>query len=72
MPFSRTRDEMVANGYKFSNHSRCKGCMVEIEWWETPRGKKMPFLLMPEGTSPAKTHFADCPDADLFRKPASK
>ena len=25
MPFPKTRDEMVAAGYKFSNHARCKG-----------------------------------------------
>lgn len=45
MPFPKTRDEMVAAGYKFSNHARCigrevvPGCGAEIEWWETPRGK---------------------------------
>lgn len=68
MPFPKTRDEMVGGGYKFSNHARCKSCVQEIEWWETPRGKKMPFNLMQEGASPAITHFTDCPDADLFRK----
>lgn len=68
MPFPKTRDQMVAGSYKFSNHARCKSCAAEIEWWETPRGKKMPFNLMQGGDSPAVTHFTDCPEADLFRK----
>lgn len=68
MPFPANRDAMVGSGYKFSNHARCKSCMAEIEWWETPRGKKMPFNLMQDGISPAVTHFTDCPDADLFRR----
>ena len=74
MPFPKTRDEMVAAGYKFYNHARCNGrdgvpgCGAEIEWWETPRGKKMPFDLMPEGISPAVTHFTTCEQADLLRK----
>ena len=70
MPFPKTRDELVGGGYKFSSHARCKACAQEIEWWETPRGKKMPFNLMPVGSSPSVTHFSDCPDADLFRRPA--
>jgi hypothetical protein len=69
MPFPRTRDELVAGGYKFSNHARCKACQAEVEWWETSRGKKMPFNLMQDGNSPSVTHFVDCPGADLFRKP---
>lgn len=69
MPFPTTRDQLVASSYIFSNHALCKSCRAEIEWWETPRGKKMPFNLMLAGESPAVTHFTDCPDADLFRKP---
>lgn len=67
MPFPKTRDELVGGGYKFSNHARCKGCQEEVEWWTTPRDKKMPFNLMQEGTSPAVTHFSTCPEVDLFR-----
>lgn len=68
MPFPQTRDALVAAGYVFSNHARCRGCGAEIEWFSTSRGKKMPFNLMQEGSSPAVTHFTDCPDAPLFRK----
>lgn len=67
MPFPQTRDELIARGYKFSNHARCSGCNEEIEWFETPRGKKMPFDLMADGTSKAVTHFTTCTEKDLFR-----
>jgi hypothetical protein len=69
MPFPQVRDEMVERGYKFSNTGRCRSCAQEIEWWITPREKKQPFNLMPEGGSLAVSHFATCADADLFRKP---
>lgn len=68
MPFPKTRDELVAAKYKFSNHSVCRGCKEEMEWWETPTGRKMPFNLMQDGNSPAITHFTTCPEADSFRK----
>lgn len=66
MAFPATRDEMVERGYVFSNHARCKGCQEEIEWWTTPRGKKMPFNLMLEGKSEAVLHRTTCPEADSF------
>lgn len=69
MPFPKTRDELVAQGYKFSNHTRCKSCQETIEFWETPRGKKMPFDHMQESSSPTISHFSTCQEADLFRKP---
>ena len=68
MPFPPTRDALVAGGYVFSNHARCKGCGQEIEWWTTPRGRKMPLNLMQEGSSAAASHFSDCPDEPLFRR----
>jgi hypothetical protein len=68
VPFPKTRDEMIAAGYKFQNVSRCKACQAEIEWFETPRAKKMPFNEMPSGNSLAISHFSTCPEADLFRK----
>lgn len=68
MAFPKDRDALIAAGYKFSNHAKCRGCEAEVEWYETPRGKKMPFDLMPEGNSPAATHFTTCPEADTFRK----
>lgn len=70
MPFPKTRDELVAARYRFESHARCKGvhCGAEIEYWRSwPNDKRMPFNLMPEGNSPAVTHFTDCPDAEEFR-----
>jgi hypothetical protein len=68
MNLPKTRDALIAAGYKFSNHAICRGpnCKAEIEWFETPRGKKMPFDLMPNGDSPAKPHWGTCPDRKDF------
>lgn len=68
MPFPQTRDALMSAGYRFDNHSVCKGCRAEIEWWFTPKGGKMPFDLMQESTSPAVTHFSTCPNAEDFRR----
>lgn len=68
MPFPETFDALKAAGYRFDNHGRCKGCGEDIEWWITPRNKKMPMNLMPEGSSKAVSHHATCEDAPLFRK----
>lgn len=69
MAFPRTRDELIAAGYNFEDHARCKGvnCRQEIEYWTTKNGKRMPFDLMPQGDSKAITHFTTCPDAEEFR-----
>lgn len=63
MPFPRTVAEMTDAGYLYSNDSICRACGAAIEWWVTPRGKKLPVNL---GT--AKPHWATCPQAELFRK----
>lgn len=67
MAFPKNRDALIAAGYKFSNHAKCRGCEAEIEWYETPKGKKMPFDLMPDGTSEAVAHHRTCPEVDQFR-----
>ncbi len=58
--FPSTRDELVRRGYKFSNHAVCKFCGEDIEWWETPKSKKIPMNEMPVGTSEAEAHFGEC------------
>lgn len=70
MPFPKTRDELVAARYRFSEHARCRGvtCGREIEWWRTNNDKPMPFDLMPEGDSPAVPHWGTCPDRDDFKR----
>jgi hypothetical protein len=68
VPFPVTRDGLVAGGYRFENHARCKSCGQEIEWWRTPNERKMPVNLMQDGHSEVKVHFEDCQETGpLFR-----
>ena len=64
MGFPKTIEEMTASGYKHSGTAECRACRADIEWWETPSGKKIP---MNHGT--AIPHWSTCPNADDFRKP---
>lgn len=48
MPFPKTIEELTAQGYKFENGATCKACHADIEWWTTPKGKKIP---MDQGTA---------------------
>ena len=66
MPWNyNSREELEAAGYRFLNPSRCAGqdCGAEIDWWETPKGKKMP--LDPDTLEP---HFGSCPNVKEFRQ----
>jgi len=62
MPFPKTIDELVKAGYKHDGDAQCKGCGASIEWWVTPRNKKIP---MDFGT--ANPHWMTCPNANDFR-----
>lgn len=62
MGFPTTLEELKEQGYKFSGDGECRSCGADIEWWETPRGKKMP---MDHGT--ATSHWSSCPNADSHR-----
>jgi hypothetical protein len=44
--------------------AKCRSCGAEILWAVTPKGKRAP--LNRDGTS----HFANCPQADSWRKHA--
>ncbi len=61
-----SREELEAAGYRFVNTSRCYGqdCGAEIDWYETPKGRKMP--LDPDTLEP---HFGSCPNVKEFRQP---
>lgn len=52
-------------GYRYDRTERCKGktCGQEIEFWFTPKGKRMP--INPGTMDP---HFATCPDVESFRR----
>jgi hypothetical protein len=67
MAFPATRAALKASGYRFENHSICRGCKEPIEWWTSPKGRKMPFQLMAVDDSPALAHFVYCPNAEDFR-----
>lgn len=50
-----------------------KGCGAAIVWIKTKAGKFMPLSLAsvrdePDGTKTCASHFADCPEADRFRR----
>ncbi len=61
-PYS-TDKELTKAGYRFDSRGRCLGpnCRAEIEWWITPRQKRIP--LDPGTMQP---HWSTCPDADAF------
>lgn len=65
MPFPETMDELVKAGYSFENEGKCRGCGKAIEWWNTPRGKKMPMNVDSDGN--VESHWANCPNAPQFR-----
>lgn len=66
MSFPETTAELSKAGYRFMNEANCRGCGSAIEWWETPRGKRMPMDVDASGN--AESHWANCPDAKQFRK----
>ena len=65
MPFPETIAELTAAGYKFDGDANCRGCGAPVEWWDSPKGKKIPMDVDPEGN--CVTHFATCPKAKEFR-----
>jgi hypothetical protein len=72
------REDLIAMGYVFDNEATCRGCGQPIEWWITPKNKKMPMSVKEvageAGPFPHPTelirvpHFSDCPEASSFRK----
>jgi len=74
MDFPATSDELKKGGYEYDNDANCRGCGESIEWWITPKGKKMPMTVRKTATVQHATadmrtpHFADCPNVKDFRK----
>jgi hypothetical protein len=66
MAFPTTIEELVKAGYVFSNDGTCRGCGARIEWWTTPRGKKMPMDVDADGN--CASHWSTCPAVKDFRK----
>ena len=65
MPFPTTIEGLKEAGYRFEGDGTCSKCGAAIEWWETPRNKKMP---VDHGT--ATPHWSTCPYAEDFKKKA--
>jgi hypothetical protein len=79
MALPEKREDLIALGYVFDNESHCRGCGAEIEWWITPKGKKMPMsvkevkdeekgFFAPVEKVVRIPHWTDCPNAADFRK----
>lgn len=68
MAFPKTLDELRSQGYVFIEHAPCRGehCTVTIEWWKTPKGKRMPMDVDAVGN--VKAHWTSCVDAEDFRR----
>jgi hypothetical protein len=66
VPFPETIDALKAAGYRFDSDGICRGCGTSIEWWITPRGKRMPMDVDQSGN--VESHFSTCPQAKEFRK----
>jgi hypothetical protein len=64
MPFPTTREELIATGYAYIRTTKCMGptCGAHIEWWVTPKGKRIPLNLRTY-----EPHWSTCPDRELFR-----
>lgn len=65
--FPKTLDELKTFGYKFLNDASCRNCGADIEWYETPRGKKIPMNAMDKGNSPAVPHWKSCSEPEGFK-----
>jgi hypothetical protein len=68
MPFPQTLKEMTEASYQFQDHAVCRGCGDDIEWWQTPNGKKIPMNPVNASDDKAVSHWATCSDAPSFRK----
>lgn len=73
-----SKEGLEAAGYLFDGEGHCKACGVYIEWYITPRDKKMPMEVVPVKATdnffaPVKEyqripHWSSCPNAADFRK----
>jgi hypothetical protein len=72
MAIPDTRDGLESLGYKYTGSSACRGCGAEMQWFETPRGKKMPMSAVSgtedDESQKLEAHWTVCPNAKDFRK----
>jgi len=70
MGFPTKAEEMEPAGYKLNGFGTCRGCGEKMEWYISPRGKKIPMNVMPNPSSPAVAHWTTCKESPLFRDKA--
>jgi len=63
MTFPDTDEGLKAAGYRHIGGGKCRRCYADIEWWETPKDRKIP---LDAGTF--EPHWSTCPYADEFRR----
>jgi hypothetical protein len=74
------REDLLAMGYEYLNDATCRGCRAPIEWWLTPRKKKMPMTVKEVKEAELFAfaaverwiripHFGECPALSEFRRP---
>jgi hypothetical protein len=65
------RDDLEKLGYKYTGSSACRGCGADMQWFLTPRGKKMPLSAIPgtedDDSQKLQVHWEVCPEKDKFR-----
>jgi hypothetical protein len=69
MPFPETLDELQRYGYVFQGTGSCRGCGVQMAWFLTPNGKKMP-MTRKGADLPRRfeSHHAVCPERGRFKR----
>lgn len=74
----KSKEGLQDAGYVFDFETHCRACGALIEFWITPRGKRMPMDVIPVKATdnffaPVKeferiAHWASCPNAKDFRR----
>jgi hypothetical protein len=67
MAFPKTLDELIQAGYQRFGEGVCRGCSQRMEWWITPKRKKIP-LNPTSPDAPVSPHHATCSHVEQFRK----
>jgi len=65
MRMPNTRKGLIEAGYMWIDAGQCRGCLKRIEWWLTPKSRKIPMTVNPDDT--LTCHFGVCPDRLQFR-----
>jgi hypothetical protein len=70
MALPDTLSDLQSAGYVYQGTGPCRACQVQMAWFLTPRGKKMPFSRKPGSDSPKRfeSHHSVCPQRARFKK----